>query len=44
MIKSITNFLLFSLYFNSFNRKYLKLTEMDITRFAMKLFNWNSTP
>ena len=30
--------LLFSLYFSSFNCKYLKLTKMDITRFAMKLF------
>ena len=27
-------FLLFSLYFSSFNCKYLKLTKMDITRFA----------
>ena len=31
-------FLLFSLYFSSLNLKYLKLTKMDITRFAMKLF------
>ena len=32
--------LLFSLYFSSlkFNLKHLKLTKMDITRFAMKLF------
>ena len=30
--------LLFSLYFSSLNPKYLKLTKMDITRFAMKLF------
>ena len=28
---------LFSLYFSSLNLKYLKLTKMDITRFAMKL-------
>ena len=40
MIKSITIFLLFSLYFSSLNLKYLKLTKMDITRFAMKLFIW----
>ena len=31
-------FLLFSLYFSSLNLKYLKLTTMDITRSAMKLF------
>ena len=31
---------LFSLYFSSLNLKYLKLTKMDITRFAMKLFIW----
>ena len=31
-------FLLFSLYFSSLNLKYLKLTKMDITRFAMNLF------
>ena len=31
-------FLLFSLYFSSLNLKYLKLTKMDITRFAIKLF------
>ena len=36
MIKSITNFLIIFLYLNL---KYLKLTKMDITRFAMKLFN-----
>ena len=30
-------FLLFSLYFRSFNSKYLKLTKMDITRFVTKL-------
>ena len=33
MIKSITNLIL--------NLKYLKLTKMDITRFAMKLFICN---
>ena len=33
---SITIFL-FSLYFSSFNLKYLKLTKIDITRFATKL-------
>ena len=33
MIKSINIFLLFS-YFSSLNLKYLKLTKMDITRFA----------
>ena len=27
------------LYFSSLNLKYLKLTKMDMTRFAMKLFN-----
>ena len=31
-------FLLFSLYFSSLNLKYLKLTKMDITHVAMKLF------
>ena len=31
-------FLLFSLYFSNLNLKYLKLTKMDITHFAMKLF------
>ena len=31
-------FLLFYLYFSNLNLKYLKLTKMDITRFAMKLF------
>ena len=35
--------LLFSLYFNSLNLKYLKFTKMDITRFAMKLFNLGTT-
>ena len=30
-------FLLFSLYFSSLNLKYLKLTKMELTRFAMKL-------
>ena len=39
MIKSITIFLLFSLYFSSLNLKYLKLKKMVIMRFAMKLFN-----
>ena len=38
MNKSILIFFLFSLYFNSFNRKYIKLTKMDITLFVMKLF------
>ena len=44
MIKSITHFLIvlffffIILYFSSLNLKYLKLTKMDITRFAMKLF------
>ena len=39
MIKSITNFLIiFFIYFCSLNLKYLKLTKMDINRFAMKLF------
>ena len=37
MIKSITNFLIF-LYFSSLNLKYLKLTKMELSRFAMKLF------
>ena len=36
--KILNIFFLFSLCFSSFNRKYLKLTEMDITHFAMKLF------
>ena len=35
---NVSQIFLFSLYFSSFNRKYLKLTEMDITHFAMKLF------
>ena len=30
----------FSLYFSSLNLKYLKLTKMDITHFAIKLFKW----
>ena len=38
MIKSITNFLIIFFIFSSLNLKYLKLTKMDITRFAMKLF------
>ena len=38
--KVLQIFLLFSLYFSSLNLKYLKLTKMDITRFAMKLFMW----
>ena len=33
-------FLLFSLYFSSLNLKYLKLTKMELTRFAMKLFKY----
>ena len=33
---------LFSLYFSSLSLKYLKLTKMDITRFAMKLFKCTS--
>ena len=36
--KVLQIFLLFSLYFSSLNLKYLKLTKMDISRFAMKLF------
>ena len=32
-------FLLFSIYFSSLNLKYLKLTKIELTRFAMKLFN-----
>ena len=39
--KVLQIFLLFSLYFSSLNLKYLKLTKMDITRFAMKLFMYN---
>ena len=39
MIKSIKNFLIiFLIVFSRFNRKYLKLTNVDITRFAIKLF------
>ena len=38
MIKSITNFLIIFLYFSSLNLKYLKLTKMELSRFAMKLF------
>ena len=38
MIKSITNFLIIFLYFSSLNLKYLKLTKMELTRFAMELF------
>ena len=34
--------LLFSSYFSSLNLKYLKLTKMDLTRFAMKLFTYLS--
>ena len=37
MIKSITIFLIICFSFSSFNRKYLKLTYLDITRYAMKL-------
>ena len=37
--KVLQIFLLFSLYFSSLNLKYLKLTKMNIMRFAMKLFN-----
>ena len=33
-------FLLFALYFSSLNL-YLKLTKMELTRFAMKLFKWS---
>ena len=36
-INVLQNFLLFCLYFSSLNLKYLKLTIMDITRFAMNL-------
>ena len=32
--------LLLSLYFSSLNLKYLKLSKLDLTRFAMKLFIW----
>ena len=35
--KVLPIFLLFSLYFSSVNLKYLKLTKMELTRFAMKL-------
>ena len=39
MIKSTLQiFVLFSLYFSSLNLKYLKLTKMELSRFAMKLF------
>ena len=39
MTESICHtFLLFSLYFSSFNRQYLKLVIMDISVFASKLF------
>ena len=34
--KSIAIILILSLYFRSFNRKYLKLTKMDLSRFAKK--------
>ena len=37
MIKSINNFLI-TLYSSSLNLKYLKLTKMESTRFAMKLY------
>ena len=40
--KVLQIFLLLSLYFSSLNLKYLKLTKMDITRFAMKLFIYTS--
>ena len=36
--KVLNIFLLFSLYFSSLNLKYLNLTKMELTRFAMKLF------
>ena len=42
--KVLQIFLLFSLYFSSLNLKYLKLTKMDITRFAMKLFIYSLGP
>ena len=32
------NFLLFSLFFSSFHRKYLKFTKLDIAHFVTKLF------
>ena len=32
------NYHKFSLYFSSFNRKYLKFKKIDLTRFAMKLY------
>ena len=41
MIKRFKMFL-FYLYSSSLNLKYLKLTKMDITRFAMKLFIYKS--
>ena len=37
IIYCLQMFLLFSLYFSSLNLKYLKLTKMELTRFAMKL-------
>ena len=36
--KVLQIFLLFFFIFSSFNLKYLKLTKMELTRFAMKLF------
>ena len=40
--KVLQIFLLFSLYFSSLSLIYLKLTKMDITCFAMKLFESRS--
>ena len=38
--KVLQVFLLLSLYFSSLNLKYLKLTKMVITRFAVKLYSY----
>ena len=39
MTKSITDYLItLFLYISNLNLKYLKLTKMDITSFAMKLY------
>ena len=42
MINNITIFLLFYLYISSLNLEYLKLTKMELTRFAMTLFNYTN--
>ena len=46
MIKFIRIFLLFYLYFSNVNLKYLKLTRMGLTSFAMKLniYKWKYLP